>query len=271
MPLVPGRVPSHYHLLIMIVLFTDFGEVGPYAGQIKAVLAREAPGVSVVDLLHDAPAFQAKPSSYILAALIDVFPTETVFLCVVDPGVGGDRAAIVVEADGRWFVGPDNGLFEIVMRRANSISAWNITWRPENLSASFHGRDLFAPVAAMLARDLPLPGGAAPPGDPPPPGDPVPVDSLRRSDWPDDLAEIIYIDNFGNAMTGLRARGLGTKTRLEAGGHTTERFHTFSDLPSGGSFWYENSSGLAELAANQGRADRILGLGIGDPVRIHDT
>ncbi len=243
----------------MIVLFTDFGEVGPYAGQVKAVLARNAPGVSVVDLLHDAPAFQAKPSSYLLAALIDVFPTETVFLCVVDPGVGGDRAAIVVEADGRWFVGPDNGLFEIVMRRANSISAWNITWRPESLSASFHGRDLFAPVAAMLAKD------------PAPPGDPIPVSSLRRADWPDDLAEIIYIDNFGNAMTGLRARGLGTKTRLEAGGHTTVRFRTFSDLPSGGAFWYENSSGLAEIAVNQGRADRILGLGIGDPVRIHDT
>ncbi|NQU70916.1 MAG: SAM-dependent chlorinase/fluorinase [Rhodospirillales bacterium] len=249
----------------MIVLFTDFGEVGPYAGQVKAVLARNAPGVSVVDLLHDAPAFQAKPSSYLLAALIDVFPTETVFLCVVDPGVGGDRAAIVVEADGRWFVGPDNGLFEVVMRRANSISAWNITWRPESLSASFHGRDLFASVAAMLARDLPSPGGAAPPGDP------IPESSLRQTDWPDDLAEIIYIDNFGNAMTGLRARGLGTKTRLEAGGHTTERFRTFSDLPSGGSFWYENSSGLAEIAVNKDRADRILGLGIGDPVIVHNT
>ncbi len=128
----------------MIVLFTDFGEVGPYTGQIKAVLAREAPGVDVVDLLHDAPAFQARPSSYLLATLIDVFPTETVFICVIDPGVGGDRAAIVVEADGRWFVGPDNGLFEIVMRRANDVMAWNITWRPDSLSASFHGRDLFA-------------------------------------------------------------------------------------------------------------------------------
>jgi S-adenosylmethionine hydrolase len=243
--------------MFMIVLFTDFGEVGPYAGQMKAVLAREAPGVDVVDLLHDAPAFQARPSAYLLAALIDVFPPETIFLCVIDPGVGGDRAAIMVEADGRWFVGPDNGLFEIVMRRANSSAAWNITWRPEALSASFHGRDLFAPVAAMLAKGLP------------PPGDPVSPDMLHQTDWPDDLAEIIYIDNFGNAMTGLRARGLGTKVRLEAGGHTNERFRTFSDLPSGASFWYENSSGLAEIAVNQGRADQVLGLKIGDPVLVH--
>jgi S-adenosyl-L-methionine hydrolase (adenosine-forming) len=243
----------------MIVLFTDFGEVGPYTGQIKAVLGRDAPGVSVVDLLHDAPAFRARPSSYLLAALIDVFPTEAVFLCVVDPGVGGDRAAIVVEADGRRFVGPDNGLFEIVMRRANARAAWTITWRPESLSASFHGRDLFAPVAAMLATGQK------------PPGDPIPVSSPRRTDWPDDLAEIIYIDNFGNAMTGLRARGLSAKARLAAGGHEMTRARTFSDLPGGASFWYENSSGLAEIAVNQGRADRVLGLEIGDPVQVRDA
>jgi hypothetical protein len=127
------------------------------------------------------------------------------------------------------------------------------------MSASFHGRDLFAPVAAMLAK------GQRPPGDP------VAVETLRRTDWPDDLAEIIYIDNLGNAMTGLRARGLGMKDRLKAGGHVTERFRTFSDLPSGASFWYENSSGLAEVAVNQGRADQILGLAIGDPVQVHHT
>ena len=114
----------------MIILFSDFGEVGPYAGQIKGMLAREAPGIEVIDLLHDAPAFQSKASSYLLAALIDVFPTDVVFLCVVDPGVGSDREPIVVEADGRRFVGPDNGLFEIVLRRANT------TARPRRSSPS---------------------------------------------------------------------------------------------------------------------------------------
>lgn len=243
----------------MIVLFTDFGEIGSYAGQMRAVLARDAPGIDLVDLQHDAPAFQAKPSAYLLASLTDVFPTETVFLCVVDPGVGGDRAAIAVEADGRWFVGPDNGLLQIVLQHANSRTAWNITWRPEKLSASFHGRDLFAPVAAMLAKGMT------------PPGDEIPISSLHRTDWPDDLAEIIYVDNFGNAMTGMRARNLAMKSRLEAGGHMMDRFHTFSDLPSGASFWYENSSGLAEIAVNQGRADQVLGISIGDLVQVHDS
>ena len=111
----------------MIVLFTDFGEVGPYVGQVKAVLERDAPGIPVIDLLHDAPMFQARASSYLLASLIDVFPADVVFLCVVDPGVGGSRAPAIVTADGRQFVGPDNGLFEIVMRRANERSFQRIT------------------------------------------------------------------------------------------------------------------------------------------------
>ncbi len=243
----------------MIVLVTDFGEVGPYAGQLKAVLSREAPGVEVVDLLHDAPRFQSRPSAYLLAALIDVFPTEAVFLCVVDPGVGGDRAAIVAEADGRRFVGPDNGLFEIVLRRANLTTAWNITWRPESMSASFHARDLFAPVAARLARGEPVPG------------EQIAVDQIRRPDWPDELAEIVYIDHFGNAMTGMHARSLPTDAKLEAGRRTVGRARTFSDMPPGQPFWYENSNGLAEIAVNQGRADAALGLSIGNPVIVHSA
>ncbi len=136
----------------MIILFTDFGLHGPYTGQMKAVLHREAPGVPIVDLFADAPAGDPKAASYLLAAYDDWFGPGTVFLCVVDPGVGGARPALIVEADGRWYVGPGNGLFELVLRRAREARRWDIAWRPERLSASFHGRDLFAPVAAMLAR-----------------------------------------------------------------------------------------------------------------------
>jgi len=135
----------------MIVLFTDFGLDGPYVGQMKAVLHRDAPGVPVIDLFADAPAFDAKRSAYLLAAYAEEFPAPTVFLAVVDPGVGGARRPLMVEADGRRYVGPDNGLFEIVWRRARRRRGGAITWRPERLSASFHGRDLFAPVAARLA------------------------------------------------------------------------------------------------------------------------
>ena len=135
----------------MIVLFTDFGLTGPYTGQMKAVLARNAPAVPVIDLFADAPAFQPYLSAYLLGAYCGAVPQGGVLLGVVDPGVGTDRLPLVVRADGRWYVGPDNGLFELVMRRAAVVEAWTIDWRPDRLSASFHGRDLFAPVAAKLA------------------------------------------------------------------------------------------------------------------------
>lgn len=240
----------------MIVLFTDFGETGPYVGQVKAVLSREAPGIPVIDLLHDAPMFQARASAYLLSSLIDVFPTDVVFLCVVDPGVGSSRAPAIVEADGRRFIGPDNGLFEIVLRRANDTAFHRITWQPDHLSASFHGRDLFAPVAARLAR-----------------GDSVdhethPVEKARRPHWPDELAEVIYLDTFGNAMTGVRAKSVPSAAVITVNGRELPRARTFSDLPEGTPFWYENSSGLVEFAVNQGEAKTLLGIGVGSPFTI---
>lgn len=240
----------------MIVLFTDFGEVGPYVGQVKAVLERDAPGVPVIDLLHDAPMFQARASAYLLASLIDVFPPNVVFLCVVDPGVGGSRAPAIVNADGRMFVGPDNGLFEIVMRRANERSFRQITWQPDNMSASFHGRDLFAPVAAKLARGDDVPSEERP------------EQEARRPHWPDDLEEIIYLDTFGNAMTGVRAKNVPVHAEMIVNDRRLVRARTFSDLPEGGAFWYENSSGLVEFAVNQGDAKSVLGIDVGSAFTI---
>ncbi len=147
-------------------------------------------------------------------------------------------------------------MFELVQRRAGNTRSWDIDWKPERLSASFHGRDLFAPVATMLAR-----------GEPPP-ARPRKDGAHRRTDWPDDLCEIVYVDHFGNAMTGMRAAMLPRDARLAAAGRVLERAGTFGDRPPGTAFWYENSNGLAEIAVNQGRADRELGLAIGIPVEI---
>jgi S-adenosylmethionine hydrolase len=240
----------------MIVLFTDFGLEGPYTGQMKARLHQMAPGVPVIDLLADAPSGRPKPSAYLLAAYAACFPASSVFLCVVDPGVGGQRPALILQADAHWYVGPGNGLLEIVQRRARRAQSWDIDWKPERLSASFHGRDLFAPVAAMLAR-----------GDPPP--GLLRADATdRRLDWPDDLGEVVYIDHFGNAVTGLRAAMLPPQARLSASDRVLERARTFSDLPPGTAFWYENSNGLAEIAVNQGRADLMLGMSLGTNVEV---
>ena len=240
----------------MIVLFTDFGLDGPYTGQMKAVLHRIVPGVPVIDLFADAPTGNPKASAYLLAAYAGWFPEGTIFLCVVDPGVGGERPALIIEADERWYVGPGNGLFELVERRARTARRFDIAFTPERLSASFHGRDLFAPVAAMLAR-----------GDEPP-GRPRSDDADRRPDWPDDLGEVVYVDHYGNALTGLRAAALAPDARLAAAGRVLERARTFGDRPPGTAFWYENSNGLVEIAVNQGRADRTLGLAIGSAIAI---
>jgi hypothetical protein len=220
------------------------------------VLLQRAPRVPVVQLFADAPTGRPCPSSYLLASYATWFPAGTVLLCVVDPGVGSARRALVVEAAGRFYVGPDNGLFEQVLRRAASPVCWEITWRPPALSASFHGRDLFAPVAARLANgEPPAAIGSA-------------VAPLRHPDWPDDLPEIVYIDHFGNALTGLRGDGLLPGMHLLAGGRSLFHAETFAAVPRGTAFWYLNSNGLVEIAVNGGAADRVLGLAVGTPVAV---
>lgn len=238
----------------MIVLFTDFGLHGPYVGQMKAALYRDAAEVKVIDLFADAPAFDPKLSAYLLAAYVHEFALDTVFLAVVDPGVGGPRAPVIVRADGRWFVGPDNGLFNVIAMRSRHAQWWDITWQPKRLSASFHGRDLFAPVAARLAMHQPPPGRLR--------------EDKFQCDWPADMAQIVYVDHYGNCMTGLRVREMPDGATLRVGQHTLARARTFADVPAGQAFWYENANGLAEIAVNRGRAAQVLGLALGDPVVV---
>jgi S-adenosylmethionine hydrolase len=243
----------------MIALFTDFGLEGPYTGQVMAVLHQTAPAVTAIPLFADAPSGQPKPAAYLLAAYAAWFPPGTIFLCVVDPGVGGARRAVVVEADGRLYVGPDNGLFDIVSRRANAARLSEIAWRPPSLSASFHGRDLFAPVAARLATGELVAAVAQPAAD----------RSAERG-WPDDLAEIVYIDHYGNALTGLRGIQVPAGARLVVGGGSIPPVATFSAVQSGEAFWYVNSNGLAEIAVNGGSAGQVLGLRVGSTVAVRN-
>lgn len=236
-----------------IVLFTDFGSGDIYVGQVKAVLQRLAPGIAVIDLLHDAPAFDVRASAHLLASMTEHFAEDSVFLAVVDPGVGGARDAVVVHADGRLYVGPDNGLLSVLAARAHKSDCRRILWRPQPLSASFHGRDLFAPVAAMLAAQGALGEGWL-------------ADSggLTLEFGGDDLPEIIYIDHYGNAHTGVRARGVAREAALVVAARRLPHARVFSEVAEGEAFWYENSQGLVEIAVNCGSAARLLGLKIGD-------
>lgn len=237
----------------MIFLFTDFGAEGPYLGQMEAVLRLEAPGVPVINLLSNAPLADPLRSSYLLAALCRFSPPGSVFLAVVDPGVGGERQPLVVRADGRWFVGPGNGLFNTVTLQANRAEWQIIEWRPQSLSMSFHGRDLFAPVAARIAR-----------------GDftwaRLPFGGPDLSRWPADLPEVIHIDHYGNALTGQRHSPELDGRILEVRGHRIAQAGTFCQVGEGQAFWYRNSMGLVEIAVNRDRADRCLGLAPGSEI-----
>lgn len=237
-----------------LALITDFGGTGPYVGQVKLRLSGLSPEIPVIDLISDLVPFRPDLGAYLLPALVRDMPRGTLYVCVVDPGVGGDRRALIVEADGNIFVGPDNGLFAVLARSASDAKVRRVAWRPAELSASFHGRDLFAPVAAMLATGKFLDAEEIDPK------------SMEGMDWPHDLWRVIYADHYGNLMSGIRASQLNRTQVMHVGGHRLAFSRTFCEAQPSQAFWYENALGLVELAVNQGRADRVLGLAPGDPI-----
>lgn len=241
----------------MIVLFTDFGINGPYIGQLQAAIYQVNPDAKVINLFANAPRFNPVAAGYLLSAHVRIFPPGTTFLAVVDPGVGSEaRRPIVATIDGKSYVGPDNGLFDALAIQAQQSDKREIVWRPDVLSASFHGRDLFAPIAAHLDR------------------------GILNEDWlgvaedfdvnglSEDLDQVIYIDDYGNAMTGIRASQISPALSILVNGVTLKHARTFSDVSKGEAFWYQNSSGLAEIAVNCGSAAEQLSLRIGTVLRL---
>ena len=138
----------------LIIVLTDFGLMDSAVGQVKAALNSITPKTTIVGLLHDAPEFHLNFSSYLLAAYSQFSVLEKIFVAVLDPKVGSDSYPIVVRVDGKCFVRPNNGLLKMVISRAQRIEAWKIKWRPCSLSASFHGGNIFAPVAPKIAMAL---------------------------------------------------------------------------------------------------------------------
>jgi len=225
----------------MIILFTDFGTTDPYIGQMKAVLAQQVPNEQIIDLFHHVPNFEITAGAYLLPAYIDEFPQHAVFICVVDPGVGGQREAIVARIDDQWFVGPDNGLLDVLAARARKIDWWHIDVDMSQVSSSFHGRDVFAPVAAQIAR-----------GD---------LSSLQPwagnkqiASMPEDVPRIVYVDHYGNLISGYRAENVPDGKCIHFKGRLVCNARTFSDVSAKQAFFYKNANGLLEIAVNQGSA-----------------
>lgn len=241
----------------MIYLFTDFGYHGPYVGEVHAVLKRRMPEMPVIDLMHDAPVFNPQASSYLLAALAQRFQAGDVCLGVVDPGVGmQERRALLIEADGITYCGPDNGLFSQVVLRAHQVICHEILWRPTELSNSFHGRDLFAAVVVRYLAGSEVPRQA------------MAIDGLHGMDWPTENYSVIYFDQFGNAVTGIHGTSLTPDILLYVNETKIHYARTFATVPAGQLFWYINAMGLVEVAVNQGSAREKLAISLNFPVSV---
>lgn len=275
----------------VIAILTDFGARDPFVGVMKGVMRRLCPHAEFIDVTHEIAAQDLRQAAFSLLTSWRWFPSGTIFLCVVDPGVGGGRRALAASAGGCHFVAPDNGLLSWTLADSPPdliVSAENSAWRLEDASHTFHGRDVFAPLAAHLAcgvdpRDL----------------GPV-VSTIERLPQPglelhrDGLcAEVLHVDRFGNLVTSIgdcrwqgdgallltprfgsgASRGLqADKLRIGLRGNAITGVHkTYGDARAGELLACIGSSGFLEVAINQGNAAQVLGLAVGDAVTVSWT
>ncbi len=266
-------------MALPITFLTDYGVGDDFAGICRAVIAREAPGAQVIDITHGINRHDVREAAAVLAEAVPYTPVA-VHLAVVDPGVGGDRRAVAVRAGdgGHLFVGPDNGLLppaiDLLGGATEAVDISDSPFRIIPPSATFHGRDLFAPVAARLADGAALSEA----------GTPIDPDSLERRPVSQPrleqhraLAHAERIDGFGNISLDLTAaelagHPLAGAARVSVGSRTRRRTavraNAFEQVPDGRFLFYEDSSGRMAVAVNRGDASAVLGIRVGDVVEL---
>jgi S-adenosylmethionine hydrolase len=251
-----------------IAFLTDFGTDDWFVGALKGVALGIAPEAQVVDITHHVEPGDIRSASFVLKSCHAIFPEQTVFVVVVDPGVGGTRRVLAARADNRYYIGPDNGVLSPALEDADDVSVWNITndqYYRRPLSATFHGRDIFTPVGAHLAAGVSVEIMG------------TPCDDFIRIPLPEPTVkngsisgEIIYIDHFGNAFTNITSELLKRVTVRSMYLPKVDR-----ELPLGKYYTevddYEplgliNSEGYLEVAVNKGNAAKKFGVEIGDSV-----
>ena len=261
----------------IVALLSDFGTQDHYVGAMKGAVLSVYPDAQLVDVVHDLPPHDVEAGSFALASAVEAFPTGTVFLAVVDPGVGSARRALAVEKDGRRFVAPDNGLLTHVLAGAEGARVHAITNAGLfrfHVSATFHGRDVFGPVAGHLARGMALEEVG------PPASDPVllPLPLMRTRGDDDWEGEIIHVDRFGNLTTNVldvdldrilaRFGGDPTEIVVVVEGAVLPLVRIYGDVSEGEPCALLGSSHRLEIAVHGGNASRLLGAARGASVRI---
>jgi S-adenosylmethionine hydrolase len=261
----------------IITLLTDFGENEGYAGAMKGVILSINPEAQIVDISHTIPSHGIQEGAFVLKTSYPYFPKGTIHLAVVDPGVGGDRKPIIVETENHLFVGPDNGIFSYVYEE-NATKIWEINERKYFLlphSDTFHGRDIFSPVAAYLSRGIEVSKIASIISEFS--RLPIPRPAIREKEIG---GHILHVDRFGNLITDIPKRFVekyDTTSRnsfefCSATGESFVRIHrlsrTYSEGTSGEVIALIGSSGLLEFSVNEGRADEVIPVKAGDAFLI---
>jgi S-adenosylmethionine hydrolase len=258
----------------VITFLSDYGLADGFAGICHGVIARICPAARVIDIGHGVPRHDVRAGALILRAAIPYLPGG-VHLAVVDPDVGAQRRAVALRAaDGRLFVGPDNGLLWLAVEATGgvveAVEISSSAWRLEPVSATFHGRDIFAPVAAHLAAGEPLASAGIP-------CDPAELVRLQlpraRIEGDVLIAHAVYIDGFGNVQLDaphheISLAGLKLGHGVLIGWQEARYVRTFADAPSGDLLLYEDSARMLAVAVSHGNAAERLGIGLGDELRI---
>jgi S-adenosyl-L-methionine hydrolase (adenosine-forming) len=256
----------------VVTLLTDFGAASPYPAEVRGVLAARS-RARLIDIAHDVPAHDIRAGAYVLAAAAPTFPVGTVHLAVVDPTVGTPRRAIAVAAGGHIFVGPDNGLLMRASASAGRYHAFAIDaerFMMPAASATFHGRDLFAPVAAALAGGLPIERAGEAVDDPMA----LPERTPRRGSTRI-AGAVVYQDRFGNLVTNIPAAWLAdlTVAAVAVGRRRVRarRGRTYADGSRGEVLVLVGSGAETEIAVYGGSAAKRLGLAPGDAIALETS
>jgi S-adenosyl-L-methionine hydrolase (adenosine-forming) len=254
-----------------IALLTDFGTVDGFVGVMKGVISSINPDVRIIDISHETSPYLINQAAYILWASYKFFPKGTIFVVVIDPGVGSDRRIILIEDENSYrFLIPENGLLEFLLPELKNPKAYHINnpkfWL-QPVSSTFHGRDIFSPVAAYLSTGVP----------PEKLGDPVElrvynshfIDPIATGD--DTYGKILHIDRFGNLISNMRVEhkriALLADCSIQVGDRIIRGIkRNYAEGESGELLGLIGSSGLIEIAVRNGSAHQLLGLRTGDPV-----
>jgi S-adenosylmethionine hydrolase len=253
----------------IITLTTDFGDKDGYVGAVKGVLLKINPQIKIVDITHDISPFNILEGTLILNSFYQFFPRGTIHLVVVDPGVGGKRKGILIQTDNYFFVGPDNGIFSLILENEKIreiIGITNSEYFLQKPSSTFHARDIFAPVSAYLSLGV----------------KPQEFGSLSRECYKLKLpqpkfrenrlkGEIIYVDRFGNLISNIRSELLPDEKRIQVkiGQRRIKGLSRFyAERKEGELIALIGSSNFLEIAVNQGNAQRLLKAKTGDKITV---